>query len=78
MKNFNMRLFFFVGGTCEGVMANFETICIICNQELKEDTVIVTKGLKTIYDASLRRKDGLHEKLGEKTAIKVNKSCRQQ
>lgn len=51
--------------------------CILCGKDTEGDTIVVTKGLKTITEASILRKDGLHESLEGKSSVRVHKSCRQ-
>ncbi|XP_063235988.1 uncharacterized protein LOC134538524 [Bacillus rossius redtenbacheri] len=58
-------------------MDTINSLCIFCGKELEGGTVIVTKGIQTIIDASLSRKDNLHEKLEGKTNVRVHSVCRQ-
>jgi hypothetical protein len=58
-------------------MENSDIICALCTKSLEGDTVVVTKGLRTIIEVSVTRQDGLHEKLQGKTSVRVHKKCRQ-
>lgn len=54
-----------------------DVVCIICNNNLDSNTVVVTKGLKKINEASLIRGDRLHEKIEGRKSVEVHKVCRQ-
>lgn len=51
--------------------------CIICNTQLSvSETVTVTaKGIETLIDSSLKRKDGLHSKFETLPTIILHKEC---
>jgi len=53
-----------------------ETTYILCNNPLEGDVVIVSKGLTTILQSSIQRKDGIYERLEGKTSIGIHQICR--
>ncbi|GBM20490.1 hypothetical protein AVEN_61038-1 [Araneus ventricosus] len=58
-------------------MDDSDSVCIFCGNKLENEIALIEKGLESIIQASLRVKDGLHERLREKTKITVQKSFRQ-
>ena len=57
-------------------MDNSQLVCVLCNKNLEEDVVCVTKGLKSIIEASQMRRDGLDKKLEGKTTVRIHAMCR--
>lgn len=52
------------------------TVCFICNEDLTEDTVTVTRGLKTLIDVSKMRDDNHHLFLQKQSALEMHRKCR--
>lgn len=50
--------------------------CVFCRKYFERDGVVVKRGLKKIIESSLKRNDGIHEKLEGKTEIRVHSECR--
>lgn len=53
-------------------------VCIICDKVLDSNSVKVTLGLETIKNASLRREDGIYEKIKDLLSLEVHKICRRE
>ena len=54
-----------------------ENLCLLCEKHVsQEDLVIVTRGLDTIRNSSIRRNDGIAEQLEGLTSINVHSICR--
>lgn len=54
-----------------------DTVCVICNENVNEGGVKVTKkGLASLVNASKQRIDGKHEIFERKEDIIVHKECR--
>ena len=58
-------------------MTDFTNICVICNEEVKDAGVTVTKGINTLIKCSIERKDEIHRLLVNVDVIKVHTVCRQ-
>lgn len=50
--------------------------CIICKKNLESDTVLISKGLKTIIEGNLTRKGGLEEIMSVTQSFDCKKVCR--
>lgn len=57
-------------------MTDLTNICVICNEEVKDRGVSVTKGIHTLIDASKERKDTIHKYLSNNNEIRVHIKCR--
>ena len=56
---------------------DMQNLCLICEEELSQgETVTVTRGLETIINSSMRRKDEIAEKLEGLSSICVHVMCR--
>ena len=55
----------------------YEKICFICGAEVPEyqERIMKALGLKSLIDASIKRKDQKHLQLKRKTEIFVHRSC---
>lgn len=58
-------------------MTDLNNTCVICNQEVKNDGVNVTKGINSLIKSSIERKDEIHKLLANVDVIKVHNICRQ-
>lgn len=65
--------------SCSPVNKGFESqlISVICNQEVKDSGVSVSKGIHTLIDANKEWKDTNHIYLSNINEIKVHIKCRE-
>lgn len=53
-----------------------DIICLLCGEALDADVVVVSRGLNTIVQSSLKRNDDVHLLIEGKQSITVHKKCR--
>ena len=55
-----------------------EDLCIICSSANNDDSITVKRGIDTLIQCSIQRKDGLADLFRTKTPVIVHKVCRRQ
>lgn len=55
-----------------------ESVCLLCDEQLDEQkiTVVKERGIQTLINSSIERRDGKHGTLKKESCIPVHEKCR--